>query len=484
MNPDSHSLSTRRHFLASSSMGLGSVALAWLLNEQGLLAKPVKPDATRRAFDLAPKQPHATPRARAMISLFMQGGPSHMDLLDPKPELAKWDGQKFPGEIKYDNAAQASSKVLASPWKFQKHGQCGADVSELLPHLAGIVDDITIIRSMHTGVNNHGQSINALNTGRVLAGRPTLGSWLAYGLGAENRNLPAYIALTDPRGLPVLGVGNWSNGWLPSLFQGTVIRPREPRILNLDPPEQLRGAAQENYLSFLEQLNREHLAQRAGELDLEARIASFELAARMQTAAREALELTGESEATRKLYGLDDPATAEFGTRCLIARRLIERGVRFVSVYTRNQFWDHHGSILTALPASCKYVDQPAAALVTDLKARGLLDSTIVHWGGEMGRLPVVQNDAGRAKVGRDHNTYGFTMWVAGGGFKGGHIHGATDEWGHRAVKDVVNHYDYHATLLHLFGLDAKGLAYKRNGADQTLVEDARARVVTEILRG
>lgn len=222
-------------------MGLGSVALAWLLNEQGLLAKPVKPDATRRAFDLAPKQPHATPRARAMISLFMQGGPSHMDLLDPKPELAKWDGQKFPGEIKYDNAAQASSKVLASPWKFQKHGQCGADVSELLPHLAGIVDDITIIRSMHTGVNNHGQSINALNTGRVLAGRPTLGSWLAYGLGAENRNLPAYIALTDPRGLPVLGVGNWSNGWLPSLFQGTVIRPREPRILNLDPPEQLRG---------------------------------------------------------------------------------------------------------------------------------------------------------------------------------------------------------------------------------------------------
>ena len=465
-------------------MGLGSVALAWLLNEQGLLAKPVKPDAVRRMFDLAPKQPHATPRARAMISLFMQGGPSHMDLLDPKPELEKWDGQKFPGEIKYDNAAQASSKVLASPWKFQKHGQCGADVSELLPHLAGIVDDLTIIRSMHTGVNNHGQSINALNTGRVLGGRPTLGSWLAYGLGAENRNLPAYIALTDPRGLPVLGVGNWSNGWLPSLFQGTVIRPREPRILNLDPPEQLRGVAQENYLGFLEQLNREHLALRAGELDLEARIASFELAARMQTSAREALELTGESEATRKLYGVDDPATAEFGTRCLIARRLIERGVRFVSVYTRNQYWDHHGSILTSLPASCKYVDKPAAALVTDLKARGLLDSTIVHWGGEMGRLPVVQNDAGRAKVGRDHNTYGFTMWVAGGGFKGGHIHGATDEWGHRAVKDVVNHYDYHATLLHLFGLDAKGLAYKRNGADQTLVEDARARVVTEILRG
>ena len=486
MNPDfdSTSLSSRRHFLASSSLGLGSVALAWLLQEQGLRAKPVKPEAERRKFDLAPKAPPAAPRARAMISLFMQGGPSHMDLLDPKPELQKWDGQKFPGEIKYDNAAQASSKVLASPWKFAKHGQCGAEVSELLPHFAGIVDDVTIIRSMRTGVNNHGQSINALNTGRVLAGRPTLGSWLAYGLGAENRNLPAYLALTDPRGLPVQGVLNWSNGWLPSLFQGTVIRPREPRILNLDPPEQLRGAAQENYLGFLEHLNREHLAQRPGELDLEARIASFELAAHMQTAAREALDLAGESEATRKLYGVDDPATAEFGTRCLLARRLIERGVRFVSVYTRNQFWDHHGSILTALPASCKYVDKPAAALVTDLKARGLLDSTVVHWGGEMGRLPVVQNDAGRAKVGRDHNTYGFSMWVAGGGFRAGHTHGATDEFGHRAVTDIVNHYDYHATLLHLFGLEPSQLAYKRNGTDQTLVEDPKARVVTGILRG
>ncbi len=337
-----------------------------------------------------------------------------------------------------------------------------------------------------TPVNNHGQSIYALMNGRIVGGRPTLGSWVTYGLGSENQDLPAYVALTDPRGVPVLGVDNWSNGWLPSLYQGTVIRPREPRILNLDAPMSLRGEAQDRYLGFLGQLNQEHLARRPGEFDLEARIQSFELAARMQTAAKEALDISKESEGTRKLYGIDDPATQEFGTRCLIARRLVERGVRFVSLFTGNQTWDHHASIGTGLPAACKYVDKPAAALVIDLKDRGLLDSTVVHWGGEMGRLPVIQNRAGgkndRSKVGRDHNTYGFSMWVAGGGFKGGYVHGATDEFGHHAVENVVNHYDYHATLLHLFGLDPKKLSYKRNGTDQVLVENAEARVVTELL--
>jgi len=236
----------------------------------------------------------------------------------------------------------------------------------------------------------------------------------------------------------------------------------------------------------VQRLNHEHLSLRPGEADLEARIQSFELAARMQTAAKEVLDISGESEATKKLYGIDKPETQEFGTRCLIARRLVERGVRFVSLFTGNQTWDHHQGIATSLPAACKYVDQPAAALVTDLKQRGLLDSTIVHWGGEMGRLPVIQNRAGgktdRARVGRDHNTYGFSMWVAGGGFKGGHVHGATDEFGHKAVENVVNHFDYHATLLHLFGLDPKKLSFKRNGTDQTLVQDPTARVVSEIL--
>jgi hypothetical protein len=486
MSPAPNLLHNRRHFLTHGGMGVGFVALASILKEDGLLAAAAteRPELERRTFDLAPKKPHFEPKAKAMISLWMQGGPSHIDLFDPKPALEKLDGQRFPGEIKYDNAAQASPKVLACPWKFQKHGQCGTDVSELLPHFAGIVDDVTLIRSMHTGVNNHGQSIFALQTGRTQSGRPVLGSWLTYALGSENRNLPAFVALTDPRGLPVEGVQNWANGWLPSIFQGTVVRSREPRILNLDAPPRLRGEAQEKYLSYLDQLNRDHLRQHPGELDLEARIASYELAARMQTSAKEALDLSGESEATQKLYGMDDPATREFGTRCLIARRLVERGVRFVQVYTGNQTWDHHGSIRSGLPAACKYVDKPSAALVKDLKARGLLDSTVVHWGGEMGRLPVIQNDAGRDKVGRDHNTYGFTMWVAGGGFKAGITHGETDEFGHKAVKDVVNHFDYHATLLQLFGLDYKKLVYRRSGIEQSLVTDAAAHVVQELLRG
>jgi hypothetical protein len=418
-----------------------------------------------------------------MISLFMQGGPSHLDLLDPKPALAAYDGKPFPGEVKYDNAAQASSRVLASPWKFQKHGQSGIEVSELLPHLAEVVDNLTVIRSMYTGVNNHVQSIHALNTGRIFAGHPVLGSWLAYGLGSESQDLPAFVALTDPASPPVAGTDHWSNGWLPSVYQGTVVRAREPRILNLDPPPQLKGSPQEHYLHYLAGLNADHLAEHPGELDLEARIASFELAARMQTAAAEALDLRQETEPTKRLYGLDDPVTQEYGTRCLIARRLVERGVRFVQVFTANQFWDHHGSIRSALPAACRKTDRPAAALVTDLQSRGLLETTLVCWGGEMGRLPVIQNDAGADKVGRDHNTYGFTMWLAGGGIKGGCVYGATDEFGHHAVTDVVTQHDLHATLLHLFGLDPARLVYRRNGREQSLLDGKPHRVVKEILR-
>jgi hypothetical protein len=452
------------------------------MNEDGLLSAPARPELVQRHFDLLPKPTHFPARAKAMISLFMQGGPSHIDLLDPKPLLQRYDGAPFPGTIKYDNAAQASAKVLACPWQFRPCGQSGIPVSELLPHLGEVIDDITVIRSMRTTVNNHGQSINAMNTGRIQAGRPVLGSWLGYGLGAETQDLPAYVVLTDPVNLPVLGVDNWSNGWLPSLYQGTVVRAQEPRILNLDPPPHLRGAAQARYLSYLQNLNQEHLSAHPGELDLEARIASYELAARMQSAARTALDVGSESPATRRLYGLDDPLTAEYGTRCLIARRLVERGVRFVQVCTRNQFWDHHGRILTALPASCRMTDKPAAALVRDLKSRGLLDSTVVQWGGEMGRLPVIQNDSGRERIGRDHNTHGFTIWVAGGGFKGGRAYGATDEFGHQAVRDIVNHYDYHATLLQLFGMDHRRLVYQRSGRESSLTDNQPARIVGELL--
>ena len=474
--------STRRHFLSANAMGLGSVALSCLLQEEQLLAKPRKPDLVPQAFNLVPKQPHHEPKARAVISLWMQGGPSHIDLFDPKPKLNELDGKTFPGKIKYDNAAQASSRVLGCPWKFAKHGESGMDVSELLPNIAGITDDITLIRSMKTGVNNHGQSIRALTNGTILGGQPALGSWVTYGLGAETQDLPAYMALIDPGQLPVLGVENWNNGYLPALYQGTVVRPREPRILNLTAPRRLHGKPQQLYLDFLEKLNQQDLAGRPGELDLQARISTYQLAARMQTAAREALDLSQETEATKKLYGMDEDATREYGSRCLIARRLVERGVRFVQVFTQNQFWDHHGSIKTSLPRSCQKIDKPSAALVKDLKQRGLLDSTVVHWGGEMGRLPVIQNDTGASKIGRDHNTYGFSMWLAGGGFRGGCTYGTTDEFGHHAEENIVNHYDYHATLLHLLGLDPERLVYDHNGQQRKLISQTPGRIVQDIL--
>lgn len=463
-------------------MSVSSVALAYLLKQEQAQANVKKPLLQQQTFDTVPKQPPSEPQAKAMISLWMQGGPSHHDMFDPKPEMAKYDGKEFPGEIKYDNAAQASSKVFASPWKFQPCGESGMELSELIPYTSGVADDICLIRSMRTGVNNHGQSIRALQTGRILEGRPTLGSWLTYGLGCMADNLPAFVALIDPGQLPVLGVENWSNGWLPSIYQGTVVRPQEPRILDLTPPAHLKGKAQQRALDFLEELNQRHFADRQAHLDLQARIASYELAAKMQVAATDALDLSQETKATQEMYGMHDKETAEYGSRCLIARRMIERGVRFVQVYTSNQLWDSHGSIVSRLPDACKKVDRPSAALVTDLKQRGLLDSTVVHWGGEMGRLPVVQNDAGPKKIGRDHNTYGFSMWVAGGGFKAGHVHGATDEWGHKAVEDVVNHFDYHATLLHLFGLDHEQLTFRRANRDQTLTDGQPGKIVEGLL--
>ncbi|WP_345327819.1 DUF1501 domain-containing protein [Novipirellula rosea] len=474
---DSQRRSTRRHFLASSMMRGGPLALACMMAEHAS-AEPKKPQMGTHGFDLKPKTPPIAPRATAMISMFMQGGPSQIDLLDPKPLLNKMHLQKFPGKIKYDNAAQASSKIFGSPWKFKKYGEHGTDVSELLPHFSTITDDALVIRSMHTGVNNHGQSIHAMNGGRPLKGRPALGSWLTYALGAESQSLPAYIAMTDPQGLPVEGVLNWSNGWLPSLFQGTVIRPVEPRILNLQPPPHLDGEIQENYLGLLASLNKRHAQRRTGEHELQARIANYELAERMQFAADEATDLSRESKTMHEMYGINEPETKEFGERCLIARRLIERGVRFVQLFTKNQYWDHHGAIAKGLPASCRKIDKPAAALVKDLKQRGLLDTTVVHWGGEMGRLPVIQNEA---NIGRDHNTDGFSMWVAGGGFRAG-IYGATDEFGHHAVSDTVNHFDYHATLLHLFGIDAEQLTYEQNGREQTLIDGQPAKVIEGLL--
>ncbi|MBI1348984.1 DUF1501 domain-containing protein [bacterium] len=473
----------RRAFLRDGSLGVGSLALAWLMQQEQAAAAPAKIPQTPQVFDLKAKTSRTTPKAKAMISLFQHGGPSHMDLTDPKPELTKFSGTDYTGEIGFSFVNEASKKLLGSQWKFSKHGECGTEFSELLPYTASIADDLCLIRSMHTGANGHEVSIRYFHGGIPgVLGRPHFASWLLYGLGSETQNLPAYMVLTDPGGHPVDGVNNWSSGFMPALYQGTVLRPQEPRILNLDAPPHLRGEPQRQNLDLLQTLNRRHAERFPAENELDARIASYELAARMQTAAREALDISQETKATQELYGLNDDATREYGTRCLIARRLVERGVRFVQLFLAGQPWDNHSHLGTALPSICRRTDQPAAALVTDLKQRGMLDETIVHWGGEIGRLPVTQNQGSPEKNGRDHNGQGFSIWLAGGGIKPGMAFGTTDEFGHKAVENVVTPNDYQATLMHLFGLDWNELSYHYNGQPQIITAGRPAHVVQEIL--
>lgn len=475
------SLLRRRAFLRQGSLGIGSVAAAWMLQEDGASAKP--PGIEEQTYDLLPRKTHHEPTAKAMISLFQHGGPSHMDLTDPKPELTKFDGTDYTGDVAYSFANAASKKLLGTRWKFRRHGQCGTEFSELLPHTGEIADDICLIRSMHTGANGHEVSIRYFHGGIPgVLGRPHYASWLLYGLGSETQNLPSYMVLTDPGGHPVDGTNNWSSGFMPPLFQGTVLRPKEPRILNLEAPKYLQGAAQRRSLDFLQTLNRKHAKSFPGEPDLDARIASYELAARMQTEASEALDISCETKATQKLYGIHDDVTREYGTRCLIARRLVERGVRFVQLFLAGQPWDNHSSIVSALPSITKRTDKPSAALVKDLKQRGMLNETIVHWGGEIGRLPVTQNQGGAAKHGRDHNGQGFSIWFAGGGFKPGTVYGATDEFGHKAVENVVTPNDYQATLFHLFGLDWNNLVFHHSGQKQIVTAGRKADVVHGIL--
>ena len=422
-----------------------------------------------------------------MISMFMHGGPAHMDLLDPKPELTKHHGQEYGEDVVYSFVNRASKKLFGSPWKFSAHGQCGTEVSELLPHTAGIVDDICVIRSMHTGHNGHEVSIRYFHAGiPAVPGRPTMGSWIAYGLGSENQNLPAYLVLADPGGHPVDGTVNWSSGFMPPTFQGTVLRAEEPRIFNLDPPPHLQGTLRkQRNLDLLAQLNRRHLEQHPGELDLEARIASYELAAAMQTAAKDALasDISQESEHafTSCTVSIQAVIAGEYGARCLIARRLVERGVRFVQLFLGGQPWDNHTEIRKGLPAVCQRTDQPAAALVTDLKQRGMLDSTIVHWGGEIGRLPVSEGDLSDSG-GRDHNGQGFSIWFAGGGFKPGMTYGETDEVGHKAAVNVVTPNDVQATILRQLGIDHSKLTYQFNGREQQITDGRPARLLSDIL--
>jgi hypothetical protein len=452
----------RRAFLARSAGSLGPLALAHLLagGNRTLAASP------------APK-----PRAKAIICLFQHGGPSQMDLFDPKPELTRWNGKPHPGrlEVHFD---KQQGNLLASPFRFARHGGSGMELSELLPHTAARADDLTLVRSMSTESVDHESALRLIHTGKFQAGRPTLGSWVVYALGSESEELPSYVVLSDPAGLPVDGVRNWSSGWLPAVHQGTPFRPGGSPVLNLDTPEGVTAGARAGQLRLLEELNRAQLGRLPGDPELEARIANFETAARMQTAVPEALDLAGESEGTRRLYGLDDPATKDYGARCLLARRLVERGVRFVQLFLGGQPWDTHSKNAETLKGLCARTDRPSAALVADLKRRGLLDSTIVLWTGEFGRLPISQGADGR-----DHNRHGFSLWLAGGGFKGGFTYGGTDEFGYKAVEDEVTVHDLHATLLQALGLDHRRLAYPHDGRDDSLTDDpvTHARVVGEL---
>ena len=456
---------TRRAFLGRSAGSLGALALADLLGSS-FAADAAKPG-------------HHRTRAKAVISLFQHGGPSQMDLFDCKPALTKWSGKPYPGgslEVHFDKQA---GNVLGAPYAFHPRGQCGMELSELLPHTGAIADDITLVRSMSTGSVDHESALRIIHTGRFLAGLPTLGSWVLYGLGSENRNLPAYVVLSDPGGLPVDGERNWSSGFLPAVFQGTPFRSGASPVLNLQTPAQIPAAGRTNQLALLDELNRRHAARFPENTELTARIANFETAARMQSAVPEALDLSGESAATKKLYGLDNPVTEEYGRRCLLARRLVERGVRYVQLFLNGQPWDTHDKNAERLKGLCARTDQPSAALVRDLKARGLLDSTVVLWTGEFGRLPVSQG-----KDGRDHNRHAFSLWAAGGGFKAGHVHGATDEFGYKSVEDVVTVPDFHATLLHTLGLDHRRLNFPHEGRATSLTdaEVTDAKIVRALL--
>ncbi|MSR27191.1 MAG: DUF1501 domain-containing protein [Planctomycetaceae bacterium] len=452
---------SRRALLGQAGCGFGGLALADLLSRE----------EARGAAPLAPRAPHFPPRAKRVIFLYMPGGPSHVDLLDPKPRLAIDNGKPLPF-AKPRLERTKTGNLLASPWKFARHGEVGIEVSELLPGLASRIDDVCVVRSMLADNINHTGAALQLCTGEQAFSRPAMGSWLTYGLGSENENLPGFVVVCPVNVFQ--GAQLWASSFLPSSYQGTLVRDPARPIANLAVGDRHQRAT----LDALHALNRRHAAGRANGADLEARIESFELAYRMQAEAPEAFDLTRETAAMHRFYGTDRPETELFGRQCLLARRLVERGVRFVQLFDApvNNAWDHHGGLRDALPKRCRAVDQPVAALLGDLKARGLLDDTLVVWGGEFGRTPTAEGTDGR-----EHHPFGFTMWLAGGGVRGGMVHGATDEFGWHAERDVVHIHDLHATILHLMGLDHERLTVRWGGRDYRLT-DVHGRIVRPIL--
>jgi len=468
---------SRRELLRQAGGGFGALALGWLLQQDQLRAATAP--APTPADPLAPRPPHFPAKAKRVIFLFMHGGPSHLETFDPKPDLQRLAGQPLPSSFGMVATRRkvATNPLLATKRTFTRCGQSGVEVSDFLPHLARHADDLAVVRSCWADSVNHPQAVYQINTGSVLMGRPSLGSWASYGLGTENQDLPAFVVLPDPAGGIKGGPPAYGAGFLPAGHQGTVVRGGASPILDLRPPDATTNAEQRRVLDLVGRLNAHQLERSGDDAELTARIQSYELAFRMQGAAPEAVDLTQETGETRRLYGLDDRRTAEFGTRCLLARRLVERGVRFVQLYSGDvNGWDAHGDVESNHAEMCGRTDLPIAGLLADLKRRGLFDDTLVVWGGEFGRMPMSEGGKGR-----DHNPHGFTMWMAGAGIRGGTVHGATDAVGLRAEVDRVHVHDLHATILHLLGLDHTRLTFPHNGREERLTDTAGT-VVRSIL--
>lgn len=453
------------------------MALIELMDQERLRAESSRPGA-----DLVSKPVHQQARARSVIHLFMNGGPSQMDLFDPKPELDRHAGKSFPGNAEQvGNVATANvGTLMPSQFRFAQHGKSGLWMSDALPHTAKVVDDLCFLHSMWTDHPNHDNALYKIQSGRLFMGHPSLGSWIVYGLGSECENLPAYVVLDDPLGLPKNGVRNWTAGYLPPVYQGTRFRTVGSPVLNLVPEYEEPARIGQLAREWRSRLDQRHFAERQDTPELDARIQAYELAARMQIGASAVLDISGETQTTLDAYGIGDPITDSYARRCLLARRMVERGVRFVQLFLDDQPWDNHSDLKATLLAACQRTDQPVAALIRDLKQRGLLDSTLVVWGGEFGRTPTSQK-VGNVFSGRDHNMQGFTTWLAGGGVRPGMAYGQTDELGHQAVENPISVPDFHATLLRAVGLDHQRLFHERNGLRERLTGLKEPRVVTEI---
>ncbi|MBL9117798.1 MAG: DUF1501 domain-containing protein [Verrucomicrobiaceae bacterium] len=454
-------IASRRGFLGTTALGLSGVAFKSLL------------------ASTSARGPHFSPKATRVIWLFMHGGPSHVDMFDPKPALTKYAGQRIPDSVgKFDTRRDVSrNPLLPSVKPFKARGQSGIEISDFLPNMAELADDMCVIRSCHGDSVNHPQSVYQLNTGSTLMGKPSMGAWVSYGLGTENEQMPAFVVMPDPGGGLKGGPPAWGSGFLPASHQGTTMRAGAAPILDLKPALGMSTQRQRSTLDLIHKLNADHLAARGGDTNLEARLKAYELAFHMQSAAPEVVDIGGESAATLELYGIDQPKTREFGTRCLLARRMIERGVRFVQIYSGDtNGWDAHEAVKRNHEIYCERTDKPVAGLIRDLKARGLLEDTLVIWGGEFGRMPMSEKGTGR-----DHNPWGYTTVLMGAGVKHGHVHGATDEFGLRAAVEPVHVSDLHATILHLLGVHHEELTYRFEGLDQRLTGTA-GNVVKSIL--